>query len=84
MIYGWRRAVRVGVALTGVLGPIVGVTATSAAAAPKASFTTVASGFDNPRGLAFGEEGRLFVAEAGKFADQRRNATEAIVTSLSR
>jgi hypothetical protein len=66
MIYGWRRAVRVGVALTGVLGPIVGVTATSAAAAPKASFTTVASGFDNPRGLAFGEEGRLFVAEAGK------------------
>ena len=66
MMRGWRRAVRIGVALTGVLGPIVGVTATSAAAAPKASFTTVASGFDNPRGLAFGDEGRLFVAEAGK------------------
>jgi hypothetical protein len=63
---GWRRAVRIGVALTGVLGPMIGVTATSAAAAPKASFTTVASGFDNPRGLAFGKEGRLFVAEAGK------------------
>ena len=63
---GWRRAVRIGVALTGVLGPMIGVTVNSAAAAPKASFTTVASGFDNPRGLAFGEEGRLFVAEAGK------------------
>ena len=28
--------------------------------------STVASGFDNPRGLAFGEEGQLYVAEAGK------------------
>jgi hypothetical protein len=27
---------------------------------------TVASGFDNPRGLAFGEDGQLYVAEAGK------------------
>jgi len=36
-----------------------------AVAAPAASFTTVASGFDNPRGLAFGSDGRLFVAEAG-------------------
>ena len=63
---GWRRAVRLGVAFTAVLGSMIGVTATSAAAAPKTSFTTVASGFDNPRGLAFGEDGRLYVAEAGK------------------
>jgi hypothetical protein len=41
-------------------------TATPAVAGPKASFTTVASGFDNPRGLAVGEDGQLFVAEAGK------------------
>jgi sugar lactone lactonase YvrE len=40
--------------------------ATGATAAPKASFTTVATGFNNPRGLAFGEDGRLYVAEAGK------------------
>ena len=66
MLSGWRHAVRIGTALTAVLGPMIGVTATSAAAAPKTSFTTVASGFDNPRGLAFGKEGRLFVAEAGK------------------
>jgi hypothetical protein len=65
MMSGWRRAVRIGVALTGVLGPMIGVSAASAVA-PEASFTTVASGFDNPRGLAFGEDHRLFVAEAGK------------------
>jgi hypothetical protein len=62
----WRRAVRVGAALTAVLGPIVGFTAAPSGAAPKAAFTTVATGFDNPRGLAFGEDGQLFVAEAGK------------------
>jgi hypothetical protein len=47
---------------------MVGLSANPAAAAPKtkASFTTVASGFDNPRGLAFGEDGQLYVAEAGK------------------
>jgi hypothetical protein len=66
MLNGWRHAVRIGTALTAVLGPMIGINATSVAAAPKTSFTTVASGFDNPRGLAFGDEGRLYVAEAGK------------------
>ena len=66
MMRGWRRAAQVGVALTAVLGGMVGFTATTAGAAPKATVTTVASGFDNPRGLAFGEDGRLYVAEAGK------------------
>ena len=66
MMRGWSRAAHVGVALTGVLGAMIGFTATSAGAAPKATVTTVASGFDNPRGLAFGEDGQLYVAEAGK------------------
>src|SRR6202030_3601975 len=47
MMRGWRRAAHVGVALTGVLGAMIGFTATSAGAAPKATVTTVASGFDN-------------------------------------
>src|SRR5262249_41956367 len=34
-----------------------------------ASFTTVMSGLDNPRGLAFGPEGALYVAEAGRGGD---------------
>jgi hypothetical protein len=66
MMRGWRRAAQVGVALTAVLGAMVGFTATSAGATPKATVTTVATGFDNPRGLAFGEDGQLYVAEAGK------------------
>ena len=41
----------------------------SAAAAPKttsnATVTTVVSGLDNPRDLAFGSDGKLYVAEAG-------------------
>jgi hypothetical protein len=45
---------------------MIGLTANPAAAAPKKAFTTVASGFNNPRGLAFGEDGQLYVAEAGK------------------
>ena len=37
----------------------------AAGAKTQAGFTTVASGFDNPRGLAFGPNGRIYVAEAG-------------------
>jgi hypothetical protein len=36
-----------------------------ASAAPTATVTTVVTGLDNPRGLAFGGDGRLYVAEAG-------------------
>src|SRR5690349_17603325 len=36
------------------------------AAAAGTGFTVVARGLDNPRGLAFGPKGELYVAEAGK------------------
>jgi hypothetical protein len=63
----FRRAVPMGAALTGMFGIVVGVGAGPSSATPKPSqFTVVASGFDNPRGLTFGEDGQLYVAEAGK------------------
>ena len=49
----------VAIALLG--GPV----AASANAGSKATFTTVVSGLDNPRDLAFGADGKLYVAEAG-------------------
>ena len=56
-----------GAALTGMIGLVVGVGAGASSATPKPSqFTVIASGFDNPRGLTFGENGQLYVAEAGK------------------
>jgi hypothetical protein len=39
--------------------------ATAAGAAPQPKVTTVVSGLDNPRDLAFGPNGKLYVAEAG-------------------
>jgi hypothetical protein len=39
---------------------------TISGAAAAATVTTVMSGLDNPRGLAFGPEGALYVAEAGR------------------
>ena len=41
------------------------LTTSSAGAAPSATVTTVVSGLDNPRDLAFGPNGNLYVAEAG-------------------
>jgi hypothetical protein len=43
---------------------LLGITSATAAA-DTASFTTVVSGLDNPRDLAFSPNGRLYVAEAG-------------------
>jgi hypothetical protein len=61
-----RRAVGIGAATAVMLGPVAGFSATAATAAPKPTFSVVASGFDNPRGLAIGEDGKIYVAEAGK------------------
>jgi len=62
-----RRAVPLGAAITGMLVMVVGVGAGTSSAAPKTGqFTVVASGFDNPRGLTFGQDGQLYLAEAGK------------------
>src|SRR5438105_1061442 len=66
MMRGSRRLVRSGIALVGVLGAVIGFGASPATAKTQATFTTVARGFDNPRGLVFGEDGQLYVAEAGK------------------
>src|SRR5713101_8711113 len=70
MMTRWRRIIPIGAATTGLLGLMIGVGASPSAAAPKAKFTTVASGFDNPRGLAFGEDGQLYVGAAGKGGDK--------------
>jgi hypothetical protein len=51
------------------LGGILAATLASlvvSGAAAAASVTTVMTGLDNPRGLAFGPEGALYVAEAGR------------------
>ena len=48
-----------------VASVLAGGSAALATSAPTATMRTVVSGLDNPRGLAFGENGRLFVAEAG-------------------
>jgi hypothetical protein len=51
----------------GVVGaPSADAAMTPAAMTPAARPWTVASGLDNPRGLAFGPHGELFVAEAGR------------------
>src|SRR5262245_12261378 len=48
-----------------VLGALV-VTSTRASADPSASVRVVMSGLASPRGLAFGPQGALYVAEAGR------------------
>jgi hypothetical protein len=54
-------------AIVGLLaiGWLGGATAASANSGAKVTMTTVVSGLDNPRDLAFDEDGRLYVAEAG-------------------
>lgn len=52
----------VGLVVVAVLG---GSGAASAQPAATATMSTVVTGLDNPRGLSFGGDGRLYVAEAG-------------------
>ncbi len=57
------RRLAVAAALPVVLTALAAPGASASAGAAK--ITVVAQGLNNPRGLAFGEDGRLFVAEAG-------------------
>ena len=61
----WRGMVALatlGLVVFGVVGGTVGV---RAAAPPAADLTVFAGGLDGPRGLAFGPDGNLYVAESG-------------------
>src|SRR5206468_5340731 len=60
----WSMHLRHLLALALGAAALLGVTSLSSAA-PAGSFTTVVSGLDNPRDLAFGPNGKLYVAEAG-------------------
>jgi hypothetical protein len=61
-----RPMLSIAVVVTGTVGMLVGMTSTPGSAAPAPQYSVIASGFDNPRGLAVGAGGQLYVAEAGK------------------
>jgi hypothetical protein len=60
-MHRWLLACALAIAAVSMLA----VSASSVAARPHAHMTVIASGLDNPRDLAFGPGGRLFLAEAG-------------------
>src|SRR5580765_1741714 len=61
---------RLGLALVLVASLSIGALFVPAADA-QASFTVVASGLTTPRGLTFGPDGKLYVAEAGSGGDEQ-------------
>lgn len=65
-MYRMRHPLARLVAATALLGGLAMLNVPTKAAATGPAFTVVARGLDNPRGLAFGPKGELYVAEAGK------------------
>jgi hypothetical protein len=65
-VSGIRRA---SIAGASALAAALFISLALAASSSAVSVSTIASGLDNPRGLAFDSEGQLFVAEAGHGSD---------------
>src|SRR5579863_8114065 len=61
-VSGFRR---VPIACAVAVATALGVCGLASTAVLAATITPVATGLDNPRGLSFGPDGRLYVAEAG-------------------
>src|SRR3989442_13745267 len=61
-----RRSLPAKTLLLGLVAACATALCVLAASASAATTTVVMSGLDNPRGLAFGAEGALYVAEAGQ------------------
>jgi hypothetical protein len=55
--------------LTAVLAAVAGVLAATASARSTVTISTVATGLDHPNGLAFGNDGALYIAEMGHGGD---------------
>jgi len=53
-------------AVAGLVAVFLALPGAAVEAAAQPQFTLIASGLDNPRGIAFGPEGALYVAEAGR------------------
>src|SRR3954447_14230549 len=71
---------RLGLALVLVLSFSVGLWLVPSADA-QASFTVVATGLTTPRGMTFGPDGKLYVAEAGSGGDEQSAWVPPLLTA---
>ncbi|MEJ2288043.1 MAG: ScyD/ScyE family protein [Deinococcales bacterium] len=72
------RSVLLGAASTAILTLVLDVAAAQGTATPTGNVTTYASGLTNPRGLAFGPDGTLYVALAGTGGDVSTTADQCV------